>query len=119
MTQALLVPPNTHVNLADYDPAYSGGYGKKSAARVELKRNAARLQELQEVMWAEGKHALLVILQALDAGGKDGTIKHVLRGVNPQGCQNQLHSAHRGGTRSRLFVAHPQSRAPSWVHWHL
>jgi PPK2 family polyphosphate:nucleotide phosphotransferase len=39
------------------------------------------------VLWAEGKHSLLIVLQAMDAGGKDGTIKHVMRGVNPQGCQ--------------------------------
>ncbi len=45
------------------------------------------LQELQRVLWAEGKHSLLIVLQAMDAGGKDGTIRHVFRGVNPQGCQ--------------------------------
>jgi PPK2 family polyphosphate:nucleotide phosphotransferase len=52
-----------------------------------LKDQRDRLRDLQAVLWAEGKHALLIILQAMDAGGKDGTIKHVMRGVNPQGCQ--------------------------------
>jgi len=87
MTQRFLVPPNTPVNLSDYDPGYTGGYTSKDETKAELKRNGNRLQELQEVLWAEGKHALLIVLQAMDAGGKDGTIKHVMRGVNPQGCQ--------------------------------
>lgn len=87
MTQPFLVNPGTKVKLADYDPGYTGDYQAKSETKDELKRNRKRLQELQEVMWAEGKHALLIVLQALDAGGKDGTIRHVVRGVNPQGCQ--------------------------------
>ena len=87
MSQSILIESGTQVNLADYDPGHSGAYQEKAAAKAELKRNAQRLQELQEVLWAEGKHALLIVLQAMDAGGKDGTIKHVMRGVNPQGCQ--------------------------------
>jgi PPK2 family polyphosphate:nucleotide phosphotransferase len=87
MMQQFLVPPNTQVNLSDFDPDYSGGYTSKGETKAELKRNGKRLQELQEVLWAEGKHSLLIVLQAMDAGGKDGTIKHVMRGVNPQGCQ--------------------------------
>jgi PPK2 family polyphosphate:nucleotide phosphotransferase len=86
VTQPISIPPGTQVNLADYDPGHTGDGHKKSAAKT-AKQNAKRLQALQEVMWAEGKHSLLIILQALDAGGKDGTIKHVMRGVNPQGCQ--------------------------------
>jgi PPK2 family polyphosphate:nucleotide phosphotransferase len=87
MSQPILIEPGTRVNLADYDPGHTGAYQDKAAAKAELKRNGERLQELQEVLWAEGKHSLLIVLQAMDAGGKDGTIKHVIRGVNPQGCQ--------------------------------
>jgi PPK2 family polyphosphate:nucleotide phosphotransferase len=87
MTQPFLVPPDTQVSLSDYDPGFSGDYRSKAETKAELKRNGKRLQELQEVLWAEGKHSLLIVLQAMDAGGKDGTIKHVMRGVNPQGCQ--------------------------------
>lgn len=87
MTQQFLVPPDKSVKLSDYDPGYTAGHTSKAETKAEIKRNGKRLQELQEVLWAEGKHALLIILQALDAGGKDGTIKHVMRGVNPQGCQ--------------------------------
>jgi PPK2 family polyphosphate:nucleotide phosphotransferase len=85
--QPFLIPPDSRVSVADYDPGYTGDYQSKDETRTELKRNVEKLQDLQEVMWAEGKHALLIVLQALDAGGKDGIIKHVMRGVNPQGCQ--------------------------------
>ncbi len=87
MTQPFLVPDGTRVNLADYDPDYTGEYKGKSESKKDLRRNVERLQELQELLWAEGKHALLIVFQAMDAGGKDGTIKHVMGGVNPQGCQ--------------------------------
>lgn len=87
MAQPFLVSPGTQINLADYDPGHTGDYQDKDAAKDVLKDNRDRLRELQRVLWAEGKHALLIVLQALDAGGKDGTIRHVFRGVNPQGCQ--------------------------------
>lgn len=87
MAQPFLVPAGKRVNLSDYDPGYTGDYRSKRETKPNLARNVKRLQELQEVLWAEGKHALLIVLQAMDAGGKDGTIKHVMRGVNPQGCQ--------------------------------
>jgi PPK2 family polyphosphate:nucleotide phosphotransferase len=87
MTQPFLVPPGTRVSLSAYDPGYTGDYRSKDETKAALKRNGKRLQELQQVLWAEGKHSLLIVLQAMDAGGKDGTIKHVMRGVNPQGCQ--------------------------------
>jgi PPK2 family polyphosphate:nucleotide phosphotransferase len=87
MTHLFQVPPGTQINLSDHDPDYSGEYQKKREAVEVLKQNRDRLRELQEVLWAEGKHSLLIVLQAMDAGGKDGTIRHVMRGVNPQGCQ--------------------------------
>jgi PPK2 family polyphosphate:nucleotide phosphotransferase len=87
MTQSMLVRAGTQVSLGDYDPGYKGEYQKKSESKDDLRRNVEQLQGLQQVLWAEGKHSLLIVLQAMDAGGKDGTIKHVMRGVNPQGCQ--------------------------------
>jgi PPK2 family polyphosphate:nucleotide phosphotransferase len=87
MHEPFLIPAGSRVSLADYDPDDTGDYRKKAAAKAALKDNTETLRELQEVMWAEGKHSLLIVLQAMDAGGKDGTIKHVMRGVNPQGCQ--------------------------------
>ncbi len=85
MAQPLIVTPGEPIRLADYDPNDTAEYDKDSAKKV-LKRNTKRLLELQEVLWAEGKHAVLIVLQGMDASGKDGTIEHVFHGVNPQGC---------------------------------
>jgi PPK2 family polyphosphate:nucleotide phosphotransferase len=87
MNQPFLVSPGGQVTLAEHDPGFSGEFQSKRETKAELKRNVQRLRALQEVLWAEGKHSLLIVLQAMDAGGKDGTIKQVMRGVNPQGCQ--------------------------------
>ena len=78
-------PSGQPVNLADYDPDYTGEYDDKGEAEAAFDANRERLAELQEVLYAEGKHALLIVFQAMDAGGKDSTIRHVMRGVNPQG----------------------------------
>jgi PPK2 family polyphosphate:nucleotide phosphotransferase len=76
-----------HVHLKDYDPGYTGDYDSKDAAQETLERNLKRIDELQEVLYAEHKHALLIVFQAMDAGGKDSTIRHVMQGANPQGVQ--------------------------------
>jgi PPK2 family polyphosphate:nucleotide phosphotransferase len=73
--------------LANYDPAYTASYKDKDQAKDDLKKGIKRLSELQEKLYASDKHSLLLIFQAMDAAGKDGTIKHVMSGVNPQGCQ--------------------------------
>lgn len=84
---ALRPQPGERVRLQDFDPGDTGQFRRKKDALERLKQNRHRLRELQEVLYAENKHALLIILQAMDAGGKDGTIRHVMRGVNPQGVQ--------------------------------
>lgn len=80
------VKPGSKIKLSDYDPQdkseFSGG--KKEAA-PKLAELVKRLGELQEVLYAEHKHKVLIVLQALDTGGKDGTIRAVFEGVNPQG----------------------------------
>lgn len=78
------VKPNQRVKLAEIDPEDTGGL-EKQAAKGILAKNIERLAKLQEVLYAEGKHALLIVLQAMDAGGKDGTIRSIMSGVNPQG----------------------------------
>jgi PPK2 family polyphosphate:nucleotide phosphotransferase len=72
--------------LADYDPSDTWKL-KKEDAEGWLEQGVARLSELQSLLYAQNKWALLLIFQAMDAAGKDGTIKHVMSGVNPQGCQ--------------------------------
>lgn len=82
---ASAVPVGAEVDLAKHDPNDKGGW-KKSEARQQLKTNLRRMAELQEMLYAQGKHGLLIVLQAMDAGGKDSTIRHVMDGFNPQGC---------------------------------
>ena len=73
--------------LSDYDPADTWKLKSKEHAQEWLEKGVARLSELQSLLYAQNKWALLLIFQAMDAAGKDGTIKHVMSGVNPQGCQ--------------------------------
>ncbi len=72
--------------LKDYDPADTNGVRSKRHAQTILNRRVGLLSHMQEKLYAQDRWALLVILQALDAAGKDGVIKHVMSGVNPQGC---------------------------------
>jgi PPK2 family polyphosphate:nucleotide phosphotransferase len=82
-----LVEPDSKVKLSHYDPDDTGDLNSKSKADKLLEQHREKLFTLQELMYAEEKHSLLVVLQAMDAGGKDGTIRHIFTGVNPQGCQ--------------------------------
>ena len=81
------VPHDKHISLADYDTASTGDYKGKKDAAEELAKDIQRLAELQDVLYAQDTYSLLLIFQAMDAAGKDGTIKHVMSGVNPQGCE--------------------------------
>ena len=80
------VPFGERIRLMDVDPDDTGAFASKKEAKAQLKANVKRMAELQELLYAEGKHALLIVLQAMDAGGKDSTIRHVMDGFNPQGC---------------------------------
>ncbi|HWX39142.1 MAG TPA: polyphosphate kinase 2 family protein [Candidatus Sulfotelmatobacter sp.] len=72
--------------LKDFDPADTLGLKSKERAQETLERGIARLANLQEKLYAQDRWGILLILQAMDAAGKDSTIKHVMSGVNPQGC---------------------------------
>jgi PPK2 family polyphosphate:nucleotide phosphotransferase len=73
--------------LKDFDPADCSGVKSKRVAAKELPRGIERLVDLQGELYAQDRWAILLIFQAMDAAGKDGVIKHVMSGVNPQGCQ--------------------------------
>jgi polyphosphate kinase 2 (PPK2 family) len=75
------------VSLAEIDPDQSEHYRKKKDVAKELEAQRQRIRDLQERLYAENERGLLIVLQAMDTGGKDGTIKHVFEGVNPQGCR--------------------------------
>jgi len=79
------VATGAKVRLSDYDPAETGEW-KKKAAQEELLGLKKRLNDLQELLYATKKHALLVVLQGMDTSGKDGAIRHVMSAFNPQGC---------------------------------
>ena len=89
------VKPGKKVRLADLDPGWAqtkelkelGKGAVKDRAKEILDKNLEDLAEAQELLYADDRYALLIVLQAMDAAGKDGTIKHVMSGVNPQGCQ--------------------------------
>jgi PPK2 family polyphosphate:nucleotide phosphotransferase len=81
------VRPGTKVDLDEVDPGDTAGYKDEDAARECLHHDLERLAALQDVLYAEHRHALLIVLQGMDTAGKDGTIKHVFSGVNPSGCQ--------------------------------
>jgi PPK2 family polyphosphate:nucleotide phosphotransferase len=84
----LRVAPGTRPDLAAIDPAGTPGFdGDKEAARVRLKELRDELGDFQERLWAEAKQSLLIVLQALDAGGKDGVIRKVVTAFNPQGTR--------------------------------
>jgi PPK2 family polyphosphate:nucleotide phosphotransferase len=83
----ILVPPDTKISLKkDYDPDFTGGYDDKAGALEKVAANVQRLSDLQEKLYAQDIYGILIIFQAIDAAGKDGAIRHVMSGVNPQGC---------------------------------
>jgi PPK2 family polyphosphate:nucleotide phosphotransferase len=83
------VKPGHKVKLADIDPDFHSTHEDEAAAKGEIVTNQEKLRALQYRMYAENKRSLLVCLQAMDAGGKDGTVQHVMAGMNPQGCRVQ------------------------------
>ncbi|HEY4762731.1 MAG TPA: polyphosphate kinase 2 family protein [Candidatus Sulfotelmatobacter sp.] len=76
-----------HFRLRDFDPADTGHWHSKEHAEKALQQGIARTGELQDKLYAQNNWAVLLIFQAMDAAGKDGAVKHVMSGINPQGCQ--------------------------------
>jgi PPK2 family polyphosphate:nucleotide phosphotransferase len=80
------VKPGQKVKLKKYDPNETLGWKKDRKMKARLEKTLKNIDDLQNVLYAERKRALLIVLQGLDAAGKDGTIRHVMSGINPQGC---------------------------------
>ncbi|MFG1417260.1 polyphosphate kinase 2 family protein [Xanthobacter sp. V0B-10] len=89
LRKKLVVEPGTRIRLKDVDAAFHGDYASSEQAKEDLAKNVARLAELQQKLYGEKKHALLVVLQGIDAAGKDGTCWHVMAAMNPQGTYVQ------------------------------
>jgi PPK2 family polyphosphate:nucleotide phosphotransferase len=81
------VAPGAKVDLKDIDPGFKGHHGNHKGATEELEADREQLLALQELFYADGRRSLLICLQGMDAGGKDGTINHILGAMNPQGCR--------------------------------
>jgi len=76
-----------HFRLKEFDPADTGHWHSVEEAKEQLQKDIQRMEELQDKLYAQDRWSVLLIFQAMDAAGKDGTIKHVMSGVNPEGCQ--------------------------------
>ena len=81
------VDDGKHFRLKEFDPADTGHWDSVEEAKEQLQKDIKRMEELQDKLYAQGRWSVLLIFQAMDAAGKDGTIKHVMSGVNPEGCQ--------------------------------
>ena len=81
----LLVKPGTEIGLAHFDAGATGTFHTRQHAQAKLQKDIKRLAELQDVFSASASYALLIVFQGMDAAGKDGAIKHVMTGINPQG----------------------------------
>ncbi len=81
------IAEGSKVDLKDHPTNFTAGFTDKTMAIADLAKNIERLSELQSVLYAQNVHSLLIIFQAMDAAGKDSAIKHVMSGLNPQGCQ--------------------------------
>jgi PPK2 family polyphosphate:nucleotide phosphotransferase len=83
----LVAPPGKKISLKDYDPDWTGSIKDKAHAQSLLQDGIKQLAKEQDKLYAQDTYSLLMIFQAMDAAGKDGTIRHVMSGINPQGCQ--------------------------------
>ena len=112
-----IVDPGHRLCLKDIDPAYKGHHETHETAEAELEHYRQKLGQMQSLLYAERKYGILIVLQALDAGGKDGTVDHVFAAFNPQGASvtgfkqpTPLELAH-----DFLWRVHPHAPPKGWV----
>ncbi len=85
--QPICLPPGEDIRLRDFDADYTGRFKNKKKVQAEIDENIEVLDDLGYRLYAENRRSLLLVLQGMDSAGKDGTIRHVMRGFNPQSCQ--------------------------------
>ena len=83
----VIAKPGKKISLKDYDPGWTGSIKDKKEAETLLADGVRQLAKQQDRLYAQDTYSLLMVFQAMDAAGKDGTIRHVMSGINPQGCQ--------------------------------
>jgi PPK2 family polyphosphate:nucleotide phosphotransferase len=113
LADRLLVAPGSKIKLADFDPGATHGVSKAAATR-HLAKNLERLSVLQYLLYAEARRSLLVVLQGIDAGGKDGTIQHVMSGLNPQGVDVTSFKVPEGAEKRHDYLWRVHSAVPEW-----
>jgi len=107
-----LVRPGKKLKFADHSPDETGEFKEKADALPAIAKDIEKLADLQNVLYAESKQSMLVILQAIDAGGKDGTIRQVFSGVNPQGCNVTSFKAPSDLEKSHDFLWRIHAQVP-------
>jgi PPK2 family polyphosphate:nucleotide phosphotransferase len=112
-----LVTPGQKIRLKDIDPAFKAQHEKQESAAPELERYRQKLSQLQALLYAEKKHSVLIVLQAMDAGGKDGTITHVFGAFNPQGVAVANFKEPTPSEPDHVFLwrVHPHAPPKGWV----
>jgi PPK2 family polyphosphate:nucleotide phosphotransferase len=111
LSKELLVRPGSRIKLSHIDPCDTHGIDKEEAGEP-LENNLARLRVLQYLLYAEGRRSLLVVLQGIDAGGKDGTIQHVMSGLNPQGVRVTSFKVPEGAEKRHDYLWRVHNAAP-------
>ena len=101
-----------HFRLRDFDPVDTGNIRSRQHAAIDLQRGIDQLRDLQDKLYAQHQSAVLLIFQAMDAAGKDGTIKHVMSGVNPAGCEVYSFKAPSGVESNHDYLWRTTLRLP-------
>ncbi|MGA3016068.1 MAG: polyphosphate kinase 2 family protein [Bryobacteraceae bacterium] len=113
LARELVVAPGAKIRLANFDPGDRCGFGKDSGLG-QLAKNLNELSALQYRLYAEARRSLLVVLQGIDAGGKDGTIKHVMSGLNPQGVDVTSFKVPEGAEKRHDYLWRIHQAVPEW-----
>jgi PPK2 family polyphosphate:nucleotide phosphotransferase len=113
LVRELIVKPGSKIKLDRLDPGDTFGYDKESSEK-HLAKHIERLSVLQYMLYAEARRSLLVVLQGIDAGGKDGTIKHVMSGLNPQGVDVTPFKVPEGAEKRHDYLWRIHRAVPEW-----
>jgi PPK2 family polyphosphate:nucleotide phosphotransferase len=113
LARELIVKPGSKMKLNKFDPDDTYGYEKESADE-HLTKNVERLSVLQYMLYAEAKRSVLAVLQGIDAGGKDGTIRHVMTGLNPQGVTVTSFKVPEGAEKRHDYLWRVHQAVPEW-----
>jgi PPK2 family polyphosphate:nucleotide phosphotransferase len=108
-----IVPPGKQIRLKDYATDFTAGFADKNAAKEALLEDVTELAAAQNLLWASKEYSVIILFQALDAAGKDGTIKHVMSGVNPQGVNVYSFKAPTDEERLHHFLWRPTKVLPA------